>query len=156
MRYASKEGQAASLALGTCVTVALALLSASALISLFRPDLLLNDIPIHYLLTLRTLLQYCWLLFLLAPALVSFALTFAWRSSSDSEVRLQSRCALSIDVVWASPGSSCPPSKIPWGVWLTLSIVRLLLTLIIIVCNSSRFSILYILIKALDLLPRCI
>jgi len=127
--YTSNTGQAVSLALGTSATLSLAFLMSAALISVFRQYLLLHNFPLHSLLVARTILQWLLSFFLLAPAVVSFALVFAWKNSADSELRIRGRCFADIDAVWSVSKAQCrQPSH--WATWVVLSLLRLILTLV--------------------------
>jgi hypothetical protein len=130
--YTSLTGLAVSLSLGTAATLSLAFLMAAALLSMFRQYLEMHQIPLSYLLFVGNALTYLSSFLLLAPALVSFALVFAWRNSSDSELQLQNRCYLDIDVVWSITRTVC--DRVPsWGLLLVLSIIRVILTFLNIV-----------------------
>jgi len=70
---------------------------------------------------------------LLAPAIVTFILVFAWRNTADIDMRFRGRCHWDIDVVWSGPGSRCERHAPSWGAWLAASIVRLVFTLVVLV-----------------------
>jgi len=127
--YTSPTGRAVSLALATGTTLSLAFLMATALLSCFRESLLMHQVPLSFLLIIRTTLQFLASFLLVGPALVSFGLVFAWRDSSDSQLQLQNRCYLDIDVVWSIWDTSCDQT-ISWNVLLILSITRVILTVL--------------------------
>jgi hypothetical protein len=109
---------------------------SASLISIFRRYLLLHYVPIRFLLATRTTLEWLLTFFLLVPAVVSFALVFAWKKSPDSELQFEVRCYLDIDVVWSRSSAQCrQPSR--WRVWLLLSSIRFVLTLVDIVRTSK-------------------
>ncbi|KIY48611.1 hypothetical protein FISHEDRAFT_73582 [Fistulina hepatica ATCC 64428] len=71
-------------------------------------------------------------LFILVPASGSVVCAFIWRHSGNTANSLQYRCHLDVDVVWAySSDLSCHGA--PWGFWLSLSLGRLIITLLFIV-----------------------
>ncbi|KAF7369737.1 hypothetical protein MVEN_00305300 [Mycena venus] len=128
----STSGQMAAIVLATMSLVSFALLFAAAVIPFLQIYLLGHNVTIAALLTVRMVLRYLSSLLLLVPAVINFALVFAWRSSSDSALNMGNRCDVDIDVVWSIRShSTCSPP--PWGVWLALSIVRLLLTIAILI-----------------------
>jgi hypothetical protein len=136
--YTSPTGRAVSLALATGTTLSLAFLMATALLSCFRESLLMHQVPLSFLLIIRTTLQFLASFLLVGPALVSFGLVFAWRDSSDSQLQLQNRCYLDIDVVWSIWDTSCDQT-ISWNVLLILSITRVILTVLNIVRSPLHF-----------------
>jgi len=131
--YSTSGAQAASLVLGTSTTLSISLLAASALISAFSTYLVSTCISHRLLHVTRIYLRYLATFFLLAPAIVTFAFVFAWRNTSNSDLRFRGRCRWDIDVVWSGPGSRCEPHAPSWGTWLAASIVRLIFTLMIVV-----------------------
>ncbi|TFK63625.1 hypothetical protein BDN72DRAFT_308207 [Pluteus cervinus] len=130
--YRSVDGQIASLVQGICTTLTVALLACALVLDFFQPQLLLHHIRSRSILLARTFLVYISTFLLLGPAVVNFALLFAWRHHNDSETTPGSRCFVDIDFVW-SPSASTNCKHPPWGVWITLASVRLTLTLIIII-----------------------
>ncbi|KAJ7123691.1 hypothetical protein C8R44DRAFT_735326 [Mycena epipterygia] len=129
--YQSSTGQVVALVLATVGSVSFAVLFATAVIPFLQLYLLGRNISIDALLTVRMVLRYISSVLLLGPAVVNFALVFAWRSSSDVALDMGKRCDVDIDVVWSIRShQSCPiPS---WGAWLALSIARLLVTLAVL------------------------
>ncbi|KAJ7258079.1 hypothetical protein B0H12DRAFT_1232384 [Mycena haematopus] len=129
--YPSRNGQVAAVILATIGLVSFAVLFAAAVIPFLQIYLLGHNVTITALLTVRMVLRYISSLLLVAPAAVNFALVFAWRRSSDSALNMGNRCDVDIDVVWSIRShSTCSPP--PWGAWLALAIVRLLLTIAIL------------------------
>ncbi|KAJ6554367.1 hypothetical protein B0H19DRAFT_1071770 [Mycena capillaripes] len=124
----STGGQVVSIVLATVSLVSFAVLLAAAVVPFLQTYLLGQNISITVLLTVRMVLRYMSSVFILVPAVVNFALVFAWRTSSDSALNMGNRCDVDIDVVWSIRShSTCSPP--PWGAWLALAIVRLLVTL---------------------------
>ena len=133
--YSSSTAQSVSLALGTSTTLSLSLLAASTLIASFSSHLVSAHISYRLLHIIRKTLRGLATLFLLAPAIVDFVLIFVWRNTSDFDLRFRGRCRLDIDVVWTGPGSHCGTNAPSWGAWLAASAVRLIVTLIVVVCS---------------------
>lgn len=134
--YTSRDGEIAALTLGTSSGLSTAFLACAAVLSIWG-----KSIQAHHrlskpsLLLTRTIFMYLSSFFLLGPAMVSFAFTFVWKNSADSELSLADRCnGLDVDTVWSigsSPDSNCRPPA--WGTLFALSVVRVFLTLVIIV-----------------------
>ncbi|KAJ7271170.1 hypothetical protein C8J57DRAFT_298970 [Mycena rebaudengoi] len=137
--YPSDVGQIFSLILAVISALSFAVLCAAALVSLCRGYLLGLHFSIEALWMVRTVLRFAASFGLLTPTLVNFALTFAWRTSSDPALDLRIRCDLDIDVVWSfNSDASCSPPA--WGAWIALSIVRLLFTSAIIAIYHLSLS----------------
>lgn len=120
-----------SLALGASTTFSIALLISSHLLALFSPHLVSTRVSSRLLHRTRVVLRYASSFFLLAPAIITFALVFVWRNASNPDLQFAQRCHWDIDVVW-SPSSRCASSAPAWGAWLAASIVRLIITLLIL------------------------
>ncbi|KAJ7038875.1 hypothetical protein C8F04DRAFT_950626 [Mycena alexandri] len=123
----STDGQIAAIVLATVSIASFAVLLGSAVIPFLQMYLLARHISIEALLAVRTVLRYLASVLIVGPAVVNFALVFAWRRSSDSALNMANRCDVDIDVVWSirSHPTCASPS---WGAWLALAIVRLLVT----------------------------
>jgi len=143
MTYSSSTGLIVSLVLGTATTLSLAFLLTASLLAYFRPYLLMHDVPLDYLLRIRDVLLYSSSFLLVAPALVSFALVFVWKNSPDTQLRLENRCYLDIDVVWSISTTTCMNRQLSWSLLLLLSIIRVILTVLNIV-RHSRLCILWL------------
>ncbi|KAJ7161142.1 hypothetical protein C8R46DRAFT_1194458 [Mycena filopes] len=124
------DGQIVAIVLATVSLTAFAVLVAAAVIPFLQIYLLAQH---QHLSTdaLRTVLRFLASALVLAPALVNFALVFAWRMSSDAALNMASRCGVDVDVVWSirKHATCANPS---WGAWLALAIVRLLVTIAIL------------------------
>jgi hypothetical protein len=131
MQYNPTDGQALSLALGISTAVSFALLMCALILSVFQPYLLFHRVPLRTLLFTRKGFDTCSSFFLLAPAIYNLVMTFIWRNSTNPELDFQRRCHVDVDVVWSISKTQCSPRL--WGTWLALSIVRLVLTLLVIV-----------------------
>jgi hypothetical protein len=132
--YNPADGQAVSLALGISTGVSFALLICALILSIFQPYLLLHRVPLRTLLFTQKGFDALSSFFLSAPAVYNLVMTFIWRNSTNPELNFRHRCHLDIDVVWSVSKAQCQPRV--WGTWLALSIVRLVLTLLIIVSSS--------------------
>lgn len=133
-RYNSADGQATSLALGISTGVSFALLMCAHVLTIFQPYLLRHRVLLRTLLFTRTGFDAFSLFFLLTPAVYNFVMTFIWRNSTSPDLNFRHRCHLDIDVVWSVSKAQC--NHRVWGSWLALSIVRLVVTLLIIVSSS--------------------
>lgn len=131
--YGSTTGQAFSLALGAITGLSFALTCCATILGIAQPRLLIHGFPVQSLLTMRSVLQYTASFCLLAPSIVNFVLVFVWKKTTDLELQTRHRCRLDIDLVWSPPFSLCNHKARTWGLWLTLSAIRLVITLIIIV-----------------------
>ncbi|TFK36062.1 hypothetical protein BDQ12DRAFT_687244 [Crucibulum laeve] len=140
--YESAAGQMVSLALGLSTGISFALLACAATLLIFHPRLLAHHIPYRTLVSTQSVLHYLSSFFILGPAIVNFVLLFFWRNSPDPELKLAHRCHIDIDIIWPASNPVCVNKSPPWGVWLTLSTARLVLTFIIIVLYH-RISSLY-------------
>ena len=70
---------------------------------------------------------------LIGPAVVNFALIFIWKDSDDPYWNVVNRCHFDVDVIWSVSNKLCNNKSPYWAVWLTVSALRLALTLIICV-----------------------
>lgn len=139
--YNSKDGQSLSLSMGISTGFAFTLLVCAAILATFQPYLLAHQIPLRPLLLCRTVMHMLASFFIFGPAVVNTTLLFIWKKSTDPELNFLQRCHVDIDVIWSVSNAQCKPAS--WGVWLTLSLVRLLLTLSILVSTylSSECSV---------------
>jgi hypothetical protein len=132
--YAASSAVAVSLTLGASTTLSITLLAAAFLLSFFSSSLVpttrISDRRLHLI---RIALRYLATFFLLAPAIVAFVFVFVWRDASDPNLRFRGRCHLDADVVWSGPGSQCGFQAPTWIAWLAASVVRLILTIILVV-----------------------
>ena len=135
--YNSTAGQAMSLALGISTGSSFALLVCAAILSVFQPYLLHHGVPLKTLLFSRKSIQAFSSFLISAPAVYNLVMTIIWRNSTDDELNFQHRCHLDIDVVWSVSGANC--RGLTWGPWFALSIIRLILTLVIIVSSLLNF-----------------
>jgi hypothetical protein len=70
---------------------------------------------------------------LIGPAAVNFTLIFIWKDSEDPHYNVVNRCHFDVDVVWTVSNTLCSNKSPCWAIWLTVSTLRLTLTLIVIV-----------------------
>jgi hypothetical protein len=73
---------------------------------------------------------------LIGPAVVNLAIISIMKDTVDPYFNLRSRCHLDVDLVWSVSNTLCNKSP-EWAIWLTLSVLRLALTLIISVSRVS-------------------
>lgn len=129
-RTDTPRGQSLSFALGTCAGIALGLILCSKALFLVKHRLLHCAQSFRYLTRTCCILRYLSSLFILTPAIVNFVFLFVWRNSSNSHYNIHDRChSVDIDIVWSASRGTCSGKSLPWGVWLTLSCIRLVLTL---------------------------
>lgn len=131
--YQSITGQAFSLALGTATGLSFAFATCASILWMGQTFLLVHGISVHALMTLRKTLHLLASCCLFGPSLVNLVLIFIWKKSSDLELQTRHRCKLDIDLVWSARDTLCNHKRRTWGFWLTLSIIRLVITLLIIV-----------------------
>lgn len=88
---------------------------------------------------MQELLHYTSSLLVLGPALVNFALVFAWKHTADLSNSVEGRCHWDIDIAWSGTGHQCAaPEAVSWGYWLAGSLVRLIITALALVsCQVS-------------------
>ncbi|KAF8064334.1 hypothetical protein FPV67DRAFT_1504536 [Lyophyllum atratum] len=131
VRYESVGGQAASIVLGISTGASFAFLTCAFVLSVFQSCLLTHHVPLRPLLLTRTAFHALASFALFGPAVVNVALLFAWKNSPITELNLQRRCHTDIDVIWSVSNAECKPPS--WGVWVALSLLRLVITLFIII-----------------------
>lgn len=136
--YNSKDGQSVSLSMGISTGFAFTLIVCAVILATFQPYLLAHQIPLRPLLLCRTVMHMLASFFLFGPAVVNTTLLFIWKKSTDPELNFLQRCHVDIDVVWSVSNAQCKPAS--WGVWLTLSLVRLLLTFFIFVSTCPPYN----------------
>ena len=138
--YGSITGQALSLALGAITGLSFALICCATILSFVQSHLLIHGFPVQSLLTMRSVLQYSASCCLVGPSIVNFVLVFIWKKTTDLELQTRHRCRLDIDLVWSAPFSLCNHKTRTWGLWLTLSAIRIVVTLFIIVSRNSGIN----------------
>ncbi|KAJ7055207.1 hypothetical protein C8F01DRAFT_1159788 [Mycena amicta] len=126
-------GQTAAIILAVASLLSFAVLVASIVVPYLQTYILghnKSDTAL-FISVVRLVLRYGAAVFLLAPSLANFVLVVVWRDTSSVALNTPVRCNLDIDVVWSihAPASCSPP---PWELWLTLAIIRLLLTVVIL------------------------
>ena len=119
------------LALGTSTGVSF-LLSFFSFLLAVRNELIHGVTP-TYLSHVRTTMDYLSSFCLIGPAAVNFALIFIWKDSEDPYWNMVNRCHFDVDVVWSVSNTLCSNKSPYWAIWLTASVLRLVLTLIVIV-----------------------
>ena len=78
---------------------------------------------------------------LIGPAAVNFVLVFIWKKSEDPYWNVDNRCRFDVDIVWSISNRLCNNKSPYWAIWLTVSALRLALTLIISVGPISLIKI---------------
>lgn len=73
---------------------------------------------------------------LIGPAAVNFALVIMWKDSENPYWNIDNRCHFDVDVVWSVSNTLCSNKSPYWATWLTVSALRLALTLIISVGSN--------------------
>ena len=131
--YESLSSQLASLILGICTGLSFAFVCCSIIFSIAQKRLLIRGVPIHSLEFVRSLLHYLSSVCFLSPSIANFCFVVAWRNTSNFEVQFHHRCKLDIDLVWSITYSLCDHVSRPWGVWVTLAIIRIFLSMIVLV-----------------------
>jgi hypothetical protein len=135
--YGSITGQALSIAFGATTGLSFAFTCCAIILRYFQPRLLIHGFPVQSLLTLRSILEYSASCCLLGPSIVNFVLIFVWTKTTDMELQTRNRCRIDIDLVWSPSFSLCNRKNSTWALWLALSAIRLVVTLIIIVSWNS-------------------
>ena len=138
--YSSITGQALSITLGAITGFSFAFTCCATILSFVQPRLLIHGFPVQSLITMRSILDCSASCCLLGPSIVNFVLLFVWKNTTDLELQTRHRCRLDIDLVWSPPFSLCNRKSSTWGIWLALSAIRLVVTLIIIVSRRSDMT----------------
>ncbi|KAJ7163506.1 hypothetical protein C8R43DRAFT_1171594 [Mycena crocata] len=129
----SSTAASTNLSLALLASLSLLALLLSTLVPFLPSSLLPRRLRKRFL---RRVLRSTAALLWLVPAIVNFAFVFVWRSRGSSGENLDTRCTnIDVDVIWSVPTK--PPdacgSSTPWGAWLALAIVRLLLTVAVLI-----------------------
>ncbi|KAG6810349.1 hypothetical protein H0H92_012242 [Tricholoma furcatifolium] len=135
--YETVEGQATSLSLGISTGMAFALTVCATAVWLFQPYLLVHDVSLVLLLNTRTAFHSAASFGLFAPAVVNTVMLFLWENSSNDELNVRNRCHIDIDVIWSVSSSTAPCKPPAWSIWVALTILRLVITIIILRSSSS-------------------
>lgn len=131
--YESLTSQLASLMLGICTGLAFAFACCSIIFSTAEKYLFNRHVPVHSVKFIRSLLQYLSFLCFLVPSITNLCFVMAWRNTTNLEVQFRHRCKLDIDLIWSISYSLCDHDSLPWGVWITLAVIRLFLSIAILV-----------------------
>ena len=129
--FGDPTNQIFSLALGTSTGVSFSLTLSSFLLSIRNRHM--RGVTPTYLLYVRTTMDYLSSFCLIGPAAVNFALIFIWKDSEDPNRIVVNRCHFDVDIVWSVSKTLCSNKSPHWAIWLTVSTLRLALTIIIIV-----------------------
>ncbi|KAF9484177.1 hypothetical protein BDN70DRAFT_872875 [Pholiota conissans] len=128
------EGQSFSFALGTSAGVSFALALCAQALFFVKFNLRVGPPAFRHLTRALSVLYYLSSLFILAPAIINPVLIFVWRNSPNPLYNIHSRCySVEVDVVWSVSHNSCINKSLPWGIWLTLSFIRLILTFLVLI-----------------------
>ncbi|KAF8808746.1 hypothetical protein BYT27DRAFT_7164032 [Phlegmacium glaucopus] len=138
--YGSLTGQAISITLGAITGLSFALTCCATILGFVQPHLLIHGFAVQPLLTMGSILQYSASCCLFGPTVVNFILVFVWKNTTDQELQTRRRCGLDIDLVWSPSFSLCNRKTRNWGLWVALSVIRLVITLIIIITFHSIAS----------------
>lgn len=143
--FGDSTNQAFCLALGTSTGVSFLFTFFSFLLAIRGRNGLKNGLTLNYLSYVRTTMDYLSSFCLLGPAVVNFTLVFIFKDSVNPYLNLDYRCHLDVDLVWSVSNNLCNNKSPGWAIWLILSALRLILTLIIIIghhivslCYGSR------------------
>lgn len=132
--YSSHERQVTLLVLGSVAMFAFACTFTSLLLGFFAPRFGWNASSKPGCRRIRSSLDYLSSVLLLAPAIVNLIFVFIWRRSPDASNTIEGRCHWDIDVAWSGTGLQCSSrDAVLWGFWLAGSVVRLVLTAVVLV-----------------------
>ena len=126
-------GQDVCFALGTSSGLSCIFSLCALGLTIVKRKLLLCGLPFKYLDYICSSLHYLSSICLLGPAATNFAILFIWKHSTNSLYDLNSRCHIDIDVIWSASTHPCNDKAPSTAMWITLSSLRLAVTLIIIV-----------------------
>ena len=133
--FGNPTNQIFCLALGTSTGVSFLLTFSSFLLAI-RSGLIRGVTPTH-LAYVQTTMDYLSSFCLVGPAAVNFALIFIWKDSEYPYWNVVNRCHFDVDIVWSVSKTLCSNKSPHWAIWLTVSALRLALTLILIVGSVS-------------------
>ncbi|KAH6912129.1 hypothetical protein BKA70DRAFT_1398147 [Coprinopsis sp. MPI-PUGE-AT-0042] len=131
--YQSDVGQLVSLVLGVSSTLSCTFLIAALVFAWFQPRLIYHGVSPLATANVYWGLSYTSLFLLFAPAMINFALSFAWKNAEDLQLRMRYRCYVDVDVVWSRTDQLCKAKASTWGFWVVLSALRLAITLLAII-----------------------
>jgi hypothetical protein len=126
-------GQKLCFALGTTSVLSCAFSLCSLVLSIVKRKLLLRGLPFKHLDHICFSLHYLSSICLLGPAAANLAILFVWENSTNPHYDLTHRCHVDIDVIWSASTHLCNDKAPSTAIWITLSSLRLAVTLIIIV-----------------------
>ncbi|PPR00895.1 hypothetical protein CVT24_000380 [Panaeolus cyanescens] len=126
--YDNVKGQAFSLVLGACTGLSFTFFSCASILSLTQMTLLTHGISVQTLVSLRSVLRYLSSFCLLGPGVVNLILVIVWRRTNILELQPRYRCRLDVDLIWSTTPVLCHRKDYAWGMWLFLSILRVVLT----------------------------
>jgi hypothetical protein len=135
--YDSTNGQLATLGLGFCAGLSFAFTCCSIILSAVNKHLLARGIFVKSLSYVHSTLQYPPSLCFLFPAITNFVLLVVWKNTPTVDLSFQHRCKIDVDLLWTITHSRCDTISQPWGVWIALAILRIILSLLIIVSAIS-------------------
>jgi len=130
-KYQTRDGQLVSLVLGISTSAAFAFSLCASVSSALQPY---HHISTRSLWLFRVFLRSLATALLIASAAVNVALLFIWHNPRISELNVRQYCNVDVDILWSTSDADCKPA--PWGLWLTVSLIRLVLTLCILVCPT--------------------
>ena len=135
--YDSLNGQLAAFGLGILAGLSFAFTCCSIILSAVNKHLLGRGVFVKSLSSVHSVLQYPPSLCFLFPAIANFVLLLVWRNISTLDLNLHHRCKVDVDLVWTITYSRCDNLGQPWGVWIALAFIRVVLSFLIIVSASS-------------------
>lgn len=136
--YSARDRQIALLVLGIASALSFAATLSTLFLSFLAPHLGSRRQSRSLYTRIFALLSYSASLLLLGPAVANVAFVVIWRHSTDPGLSAQGRCHWDIDIFWTGTGLQCNGSNaVLWGSWLAGSIVRLVLTALILVSSNT-------------------
>jgi len=135
--YDNLNCQLAAFGLGVCAGLSFAFTCCSIILSAVNKHLLGRGVFVKSLSSVHSILRYPPTVCFLIPAITNFVLILVWKNTSIPELNLHHRCKVDVDLVWTITHSRCDNLGQPWGVWIALAVVRVVLSLLIIVSTST-------------------
>ena len=131
--YQSITGQVISLFLGMATGLSFAFGACGSILTLSQTILLMDGLSVRAISIIHITLYYLASACLLGSSVTNIVLLVIYRKTPDLELQTRYRCRLDVDLIWSTSDSICNLRRCPWGSWIILSTLLLVITLAVIV-----------------------